>query len=776
MMRRIHALLFALLSALALVVVACGTDGDASQFGEGDPDADVSTGGGDATPPPILGGDGSADLDAQAIAITPADQIVTFVSGMPAPTVQYVATTTTGVQVPASFTIDRGEIGSVGLASGLFTATGGVGGKAIVTATWNGKSATTTITVKLSIVENGASATGADAGADAGDAGNGAGGSGGVGGEGPGGAVDAATLAALKGAPAADTGLSFLYPYDKTVWPRGILAPLLQWKAGAQGDYDAVRIQIAESAFTYDGTFAKTATPFVHHPITQTAWKQMALSNAGEDVTVTLTFAKGGAAYGPITETWKIASAPLKGVVYYNSYGTKLAKNFTGAVGGDGKFGAATLAIKGGSTDPVLIAGATGDQTQCRVCHSVAANGSYLVTQRNLGDQRKFSAYDLKTGAETILSPEGATANFAWPAIYPDGSMFLGDSSSAAGSTTAPNQLFSMPTGAGPVTPTVVATTGWPAGFRAAYPAFSPDGKQLAFTLFAGDPAADKRSLGVMTFDGATKTFGTITKVFSPADLAMQTALFPSFLPTNDGIVFEVELRYNTRDYGGTRSDADIAPPDPKADRGTRAELWWLDLKATPPVAHRLDALNGYTGGTTPYLPTGPNAHDADWELNYEPTVNPVPSGGYAWVVFTSRRLYGNVATINPFYSDPRYHDLTSTPTPKKLWVAAIDLNAPPGTDPSHPAFYLPAQELLAGNSRGYWVVDPCKSDGNACETGDECCGGFCRPDGTTGALVCTDKTPTCAHEFEKCSVDTDCCNTPAYQCINGRCALPLPR
>jgi hypothetical protein len=277
-----------------------------------------------------------------------------------------------------------------------------------------------------------------------------------------------------------------------------------------------------------------------------------------------------------------------------------------------------------------------------------------------------------------------------------------------------------------------------------------------------------------MTFDNGTKTFGAITKIFSPTTIATQTALFPSFLPTNDGIVFEVELRYNNRDYGGTRSDADVAPPNPSADVGTRAELWWLDLKTSPPTAHRLDALDGYSGGAS-YLPTGGAAHDKDAELDYEPTVNPVPSGGYAWVVFTSRRLYGNVATINPFYSDPRFHDLTSTPTPKKLWVAAIDLNAPAGTDPSHPAFYLPAQELLAGNSRGYWVVDPCKADGNGCETGDECCGGFCRPDPTSGALVCTNQTPTCSHEFEKCTTDADCCNTPAYQCINGRCALSPP-
>ena len=46
------------------------------------------------------------------------------------------------------------------------------------------------------------------------------------------------------------------------------------------------------------------------------------------------------------------------------------------------------------------------------------------------------------------------------------------------------------------------------------------------------------------------------------------------------------------------------------------------------------------------YLPTGSNNHDADHELNYEPTVAPIASGGYAWVVFMSRRMYGNVATI----------------------------------------------------------------------------------------------------------------------------------
>jgi len=170
-------------------------------------------------------------------------------------------------------------------------------------------------------------------------------------------------------------------------------------------------------------------------------------------------------------------------------------------------------------------------------------------------------------------------------------------------------------------------------------------------------------------------------------------------------------------------------------------------------------------------LPTMPSTdHTNDDILNYEPTVSPVPSGGYAWVVFTSRRLYGNIATVKPYWSDPRYVNLTATPTTKKLWVAAVNLGGTPGTDTSHPAFYLPAQELLAGNSRGYWVVDPCEQNGSTCATGDQCCGGYCEN------MVCSAQPPACSTLNDKCSADTDCCGVAqGPQCINGRCAQPAP-
>jgi hypothetical protein len=201
--------------------------------------------------------------------------------------------------------------------------------------------------------------------------------------------------------------------------------------------------------------------------------------------------------------------------------------------------------------------------------------------------------------------------------------------------------------------------------------------------------------------------------------------------------------------------------------KGATDELWFYDLKSSS--ARRLDQVNG-----AGYLPTNAD-HPAglDATLNYEPTVNPIASGGYAWVVFTSRRMYGNQATQDPWLSDPRNYDATTKITTKKLWVAAIDLNpdeiAGPASDRSHPAFYLPAQELHAGNSRGFWTVDPCHQDGADCQTGDECCGGYCSS--KNGKLVCSSDKPMCSLEFDHCDQDSDCCpGDVPLSCINHVC------
>jgi len=748
---RLTLLLFLCL-ALATFGGACGSSGGSKFTGSGQGDASAD----DATVPgddgSALGDDGShlGNGDASSVlTIAPANETIDVTYGQSMPTVQYTATVL-GQQVAASFAIDRGEIGSMNASSGLMTPTGNVGGTAHVTATYNGQTASTTVTVRLHMTQNGGTA-GADAG-------GGAGGNGGVGGEGQGGQVSGQGQGVLQGTPMADPGLSWLYPYDKTVWPRGLLAPLLQWNAPR--NYDAVYIDLKEAAFEFQGFFSATATPFVHHPVPQQAWQALGYSNQGEDVTVTLVFSAGGVAYGPLTETWKIAQATLTGTVYYNSYGTNLVQNYCCTING-ASFGGATLAIKHGATSPTLVAGTNAMTSGCRVCHSVSADGSRLVTEH--GDNYDTSSwYDLKNGyAETTMNPQG-TGQFAWPAMFPDGSMLLADGAPLSGSGGYAAQLFSVQTGA------AVASTGLPAGLKAGAPVFSPDGTHVAFNFYGGTvngTAADGKSLAAMDFDPKTSTFSNFRILYTPPS---GTAVWPSFLPTNDAVVFELETVNNGRDWGGTRSTCDSSGTC--SNTGTQAELWWVNLTGTP-QATRLDVLNGKG-----YLPTlAATQHTDDTTLDYEPTVNPVPSGGYAWVVFTSRRLYGNIATINPYWSDPRFHDISQAPTPKKLWVAAIDLSAKPGTDPSHPAFYLPGQELLAGNSRGYWVVDPCMPNGSTCQTGDECCGGYCED--VDGGFVCSSQPPACSNLNDKCTTTSDCCGaSQGVQCINGRCAQSSPQ
>jgi hypothetical protein len=260
----------------------------------------------------------------------------------------------------------------------------------------------------------------------------------------------------------------------------------------------------------------------------------------------------------------------------------------------------------------------------------------------------------------------------------------------------------------------------------------------------------------------------------TPCDPAV---IYSSFLPSSSAIVFEQELSNGTdiTDWGYT-----WAGSGPSTPPGHTSELWWLDLGSGK--THRLDQLDGYAMSGIPYLPSGGTKHTPaqDATLNYEPTVTPISAGGYAWVVFTSRRLYGNVGTLAPWDSDPDTYnwDTATDVTPKKLWVAAVDLNAAPGTDASHPAFYLPGQELAAGNARGYWTVPPCRKDGVGCDVGDECCGGYCEAADDGGGLVCTTQAPICSQLYEKCSKTSDCCGATQksnIQCINSVCSLYSP-
>ncbi|MBL8952038.1 MAG: PD40 domain-containing protein [Myxococcaceae bacterium] len=748
----------------------------------------AGTGGGSSTAGGTATGGGTSNAGgttASVFDVQPAMmQVLTVPLGAQAPTLTF-SSTLNGQPVSAGWNVDQGSIGQVAPGTGsnvTFTPSGRVGGLVRVRAGLNGQTLERVILVKLESTQNGVDLTDptqaaqVPAGVPALTSG---GGVGGIGGEGLGPPVtDSAILTALS-TPAGNgqaQNLELLYPYDGTVFPRRLLAPNVMWR-WSMGDADAVKLTLATStgSFRWSGTFGRpailttTGGAFIRHPIPQSIWRAATDTAGGSDtLKLEVTLARGGQAYGPVSQTWTIAPARLTGTIYYNSYGTQLAKNYPGAVGGDGQFGGAVLSIRAGDPGPRLTAGANGGPSECRVCHSVAANGSRLVVQH---DDGRSSAYDLTpTGStETVLA---ARAEF--PAMYPDGTMML-----------APNGTLSpLPNSATPLPATGLSAISTSIGT----PAFSPDGKKLVFNPINGSLANPAQKLVVMDFeiDAGTYTFSNATTV---ADFTGQPAEtrpgWGAFFPDGKSVVFHKQSAAGIDGNG---------LGDLRSRKGAKAEIAWTKTTDAASVTP-LNKLNGRNAAGASVLPslTTPitlactadghavggidPSHADDVNLNYEPTVAPIATGGYAWVVFTSRRLYGNVAQIPPFCSDPRGVDLVQNITPKKLWVAAVDLSGTPGNDFSHPAFYLPGQELLAGNSRAFWTLDPCKNDGNGCETGDECCNGYCQP-GDAGTLVCSNTPPTssCSMLQERCMATADCCNPNMTVCVNGFCALIGPQ
>jgi hypothetical protein len=167
----------------------------------------------------------------------------------------------------------------------------------------------------------------------------------------------------------------------------------------------------------------------------------------------------------------------------------------------------------------------------------------------------------------------------------------------------------------------------------------------------------------------------------------------------------------------------------------------------TPNIEWRLGKTNGDA------YPFAAGARDLSY--NYEPTFAPQAAGGYMWVVFTSRRTYGNRLT-------------GGKDAVKQLWVAAIDPFPEPGTDPSHAAFWVPGQDPNTLNMRGYWALDPCIQQGDTCSVDADCCDGSLCENGLCGG------ENTCAQIGDFCDGNADCCD-PTAECIAQECIHPGP-
>ena len=519
------------------------------------------------------------------------------------------------------------------------------------------------------------------------------------------GGIDPGTVTKLQGGGSGDATFKWVYPYDQTVFPRGLIPATMQF-AGVSAD--AIYVHMSSASLDYKGYFKGTSGA-INLALPAAAWTAVleATGALPDQLQVEVTKLSSGKVAGPITETWTVAQGSLHGTIYYETYNSKL-QTAAGGVGGVG-----IMNIAPGATQPTVL------KTGCgNVCHTASADGSTLVADQSL---LSSGSYDLHSNASSMYN--APDQRFAYLGLYPDGSFGMSATNFRTWIPSIPSRLFDTKTGAN------IPAPGWDSAItNAGTTAFSPDGMYLAFVR----EDVNGNTLSMMDFNVATKTFSNLV------DLAVDPRYvgWPAFTPDSKWVVY----------HSGTNDAFET-------DSGAQGNVMMVNV-ATKQVS-RLTALDGYTGtGSPTYLPA------SDPDLSFAPTVLPEAVGGYFWVVFTSHRSYGNLLPSKQ-----------GGDTDGKLWVAALDLNATPGADGSHPAFYLDGQELEADNLRGFWVLSPCQANGTSCTSGDECCGGFCRPSGGNGPLECVPPPGGCSNVYETRTTASNCCDSSSNECINGRCA-----
>ena len=629
----------------------------------------------DATPPP--------NKVLQSLAVTPATGTIVATNGngvqeQLTATGTYSDGSTGDLTTQAVWTRNQAGIGSIS-SSGVFSANGNLGGTETITATFGSFSGTATLVVKLKFIEN------------------------------PG-FVATPVQSSLQATTTPDATVKWAYPYDATVFPRGINETTLMWLGGNVDDDYYVHL----TAPTFELQSFSQA-PSAQFDFTVTDWQSFLDSTSGP---AELTVARwdGTQATTLCDLHWTIGNGSMRGTIYYAAY-----QVIGGVQTGD------VVRIDPGSA---AYTDFLGTSFACPSCHTVSASGNELVMNAGTWPQMTSYDYDLKASSSAFFGFPASAGASQWglSAVSPDGTVVVENFAPLYGPIGVQTGAFDSTTGV------ALSTTGLE-GQPLWMPTFSPDGLLLAYVhptthdlrAYDWDPVAKQASNDRLIAASS----------LNPASPQIQ---YPTVSPDHQWIVYQRGTALGSLGVPGDLFVASVANP------GTEMGLGALD------------------GASYPFA-----AGARDLHLNYEPTFAPVAAGGYFWLVFHSRRTYGNKLT------QPAY--VAKGNGVKQLWVAAFDQVPVAGTDPSHAAFYLGGQSPITLNTRGYWALSPCEPNGQACQSGTDCCGGYCDTPGDGGSPVC-ENAPTggCAQNGDKCAQTADCCNAgTGVTCINSVSSGPPP-
>ncbi|MGE0401927.1 MAG: TolB family protein [Kofleriaceae bacterium] len=446
---------------------------------------------------------------------------------------------------------------------------------------------------------------------------------------------------------------SLVYPNDGVIVPPNLGKLELHFRPG--GGNTVFEVSFASSVIDLKVYVSCTALNGggVYLP-DQQVWSWIAESHRGTDPvrwSIRGTDANGTAVGASTEMTIGFAPRDLGGGIYYWTTATGSIMRFD--------FASTTQTM----AEPFVTPSMTGGT--CVGCHALSRDGKKLVAEAGGQNDGRILLLDVETRMPMVPFASTPKSNFeSW---NPDGSQFAGVWADSGNEFNL--MIFNGTTGQ----IDEIVDAGGTAANPTNHPDWSPLGDRIAFA-----------NVGVMNtlqmmYNCEIRSVAKVGGAWQPYQVlvpreAGKNKYYPAYAPDGKMLVFNESI-CNSGNTGG-ECDADTNPTAKLkvVDGIAGGQVWDMTRANAPGIAD-----NGQTNLTN----TFPKWNPFISEVNNQ-------GGRLAWVTFASTRKYG---LRNP----PGNGTL--------IWMAAVNLDAPAGTDPSYAAFALPFQDITTSNHIAQWTT-----------------------------------------------------------------------
>ena len=505
------------------------------------------------------------------------------------------------------------------------------------------------------------------------------------------------------------------YPLDGAVMPQNVAAPEVQWDGGAAST--VYRVEVSKSLVRAVAYLTHTGAGFrFASAVDDRSWRALAESLPDEQVSVRVDLADANGAVRGAPARVRLARGSLAGAVYY----------------WDLRAGKILRILDEPTRREDFMPSPprrSADGSRCVACHAISRDGRYMAAELWEG-QGPSTVFDLTTSLTADPAPTRfPTDRASW--VY---ASFNNDSTRLVANLLG--GLFFVDPATGQ---RVAVRSGRLPGAGAVQPSWSPDGRAIAFVADfqgPGPTAYERGNLATLPVTGPDAV-GDPSLLLRGESLRGQpeggdAIAYPTWTPDGRWLAFQ----------HGPFSESDREVPGSTTRRRIPGAVYLINPAGGTPLRMTNATFDGVE-------------HDA-----YFPNFSPFVQGGFYWVVYFSRRDYGNAVAG------------TRGSGRRQLWVSAVTTSPQPGADPSSVPYWLPGQDVRSDNVSGFWAPQPCRPRGASCQVSSECCAGTCGP-GPDGALVCNPPPPdaVCRREGERCGANADCCMGLA--CADNVCLRP---